>query len=65
MWSQDTLLQIRLMNLVLTSVFRAGDITCISWAPKAIHMGKLPSSPSLCSMYELYAHLYTFSILEP
>jgi hypothetical protein len=46
----------------LTSVFRAGDITCISWAPKAIHMGKLPS---LCSMFELSAHLYTFSIPEP
>ena len=30
------------MNLVLTSVYNAGDITWISWAPKAIAMGKSP-----------------------
>lgn len=49
-----------LINLVLTTVYHAGDITCISWAPKMIPMGKLPS---LCSIRELSVHFYDFLFL--
>lgn len=51
-----------LINLVLTTVYHAGDITCISWAPKMIPMGKLPS---LCSIRELSVHFYDFPVLDP
>lgn len=50
------------MNLILTSLYHAGDITCISWAPTTIPMGKSPSLHSIC---ELPTRFSTFLLLSP